>query len=280
LNAAAVSSTTTDDNVVEDCRNWLSFHRLWGQLPGDVLQAIAKSLCCFRVEPQTVIYQEGHPSIGLYLLKWGTVEISRLSAIGKSLIRYRNAGDLFGYVSLMASTENNRHQTQAIAITVSELWFLPQAQFRQLMQQYAEIEHLFNALLAQDLNAFSTRIAQEQRRIQGLQSYIQAVPKGADILGYSKASQKLNEQIDRAAATLKPVVFQAQPGTGKTFLAGLIHGRSALADQPFAELDCARLSRSDDGRLNTDVLFGRIGLQPGILELMEATSESRIQGRQ
>ncbi|MBW4468344.1 MAG: cyclic nucleotide-binding domain-containing protein [Pegethrix bostrychoides GSE-TBD4-15B] len=259
----------SDDKAIEDCLNWLSFHRLWGQLPAAVLQAIAQSLQSFRVEPQTPIYREGQNNIGLYLLKWGAVEIARLSPIGKSLIRYRSAGELFGYVSLMANPKNGSHQTQAIALTASEIWFLPEARFRQLMQQYAEFERMFNTLLAQDLNAFSARIAQEQRRIQGLQSYIQAVPTGEMILGNSKASQKLVEQVDQAAATLKPVLFQAQPGTGKTFLAGLIHARSGLADQPFAELDCTKFARLEDGMLNTDFLFGRVGGQPGILELLE-----------
>lgn len=258
-----------DKAAVEECCNWLKFHRLWGQLPDLALQDIARSLHLLKVEPRTSIYQTNQPAIGLYLLKWGAVEIYRLSSIGKSLIRHRSAGELFGYASLMANPENGRHQTQAIALTASEIWFLPQAQFHQLMQQYSELEHLFNALLAQDLNAFSARIAQEQRRIQGLQSYIQAVPNGETILGNSKATQKLAEQIDRAATTLKPVVFQAQPGTGKTFLAGMIHTRSGLADQPFAELDCAKLPRSEDGRLNTDFLFGRVGGQPGIIELLE-----------
>ncbi len=269
LGADSTSMAPSNEQVVLECSQWLSFHRLWGQLPAQILTAIAESLQCFRVEPQTLIYQEGQDNIGLYLLKWGAVEIARLSPIGKSLIRYRSAGELFGYVSLMANPENSRHQTQAIALTASEIWFLPEAQFRQLMQQSSELEHLFNALLAQDLNAFSARIAQEQRRIQGLQAYIQAVPTGETILGDSKASQKLVEQIDQAAATLKHVLFQAQPGTGKTFLAGLIHARSGIADQPFAELDCARMPRSDEGRLNTDTLFGRVGGQAGILQLLE-----------
>lgn len=258
-----------DEQSVLDCSRWLSFHRIWGQLSGDILQAICQSFCCFRVEPQTIIYQEGQVATGLYMLKWGTVEVSRRSPIGKSLIRYRSAGELFGYVSLMASPDNSQHQTQAIALTASEIWFLPQAQFQQLMQQYPAIEHVFNALLAQDLNAFSARIAQEQRRIQGLQSYIQAIPSGQTLLVHSKASRKLAEHLERAAATLQPVVFQAPPGTGKTFLAGLIHARSRIADEPFAELDCARLPRSEDGRLNTDVLFGRVDGQPGLIVLLE-----------
>jgi transcriptional regulator with AAA-type ATPase domain/NAD-dependent dihydropyrimidine dehydrogenase PreA subunit len=263
------NSAPSQEQVVLECSQWLSFHRLWGELPAQILTAIAESLQCFRVEPQTLIYQEGQKNVGLYLLKWGAVEIARLSSIGKSLIRYRSAGELFGYVSLMANPEKARHQTQAIALTASEIWLLPEAHFRQFMQHYPEFERMFNTLLAQDLNAFSVRIAQEQQRIQCLQSYIQAVPTEETLLGDSKVSKKLVEQIDQAAATLKPVLFQAQPGTGKTFLAGLIHARSRLADQPFAELDCAKLPRLDDGRLNTDSLFGRVSGQPGILELLE-----------
>ncbi|MFN5751905.1 MAG: cyclic nucleotide-binding domain-containing protein [Pseudanabaena sp.] len=252
-----------------ECCNWLRFHRLWGQLPDRTLQDIARSLHLFKVEAGTIIYQTNQPAIGLYLMKWGAVEIYRTSLIGRSQIRPRSAGDLFGYVTLIAKLKEGKHQTQAIAITNSEIWFLPQARFWQLMQQHPELEHLFNTLLAQDLNAFSTRIAKEQQRIQGLQSYIQNVPKDKTIIGNSKATQKLSEQIDHAAATLKPIIFQGQAGTGKTFLAGLIHDRSGLASQPFVELDCAKLPRSLDGRLDTDLLFGRIGAREGILELLE-----------
>lgn len=255
--------------LIEACCNWLRFHRLWGQLPEPARQDLARSLHLLKVEPGTLIYREGQPSLGLYLLKWGAVEVNRLSPIGKSLIRQRSAGELFGYVSLLANPDSARHQTQAIALTVSEIWFLPQPRFRQLMQQYAELDHLFNALLAQDLNAFSLRIAQEQSRIQGLRDYIHGVPIGETILGSSKFSQKLRKGIDQATSTLQPVVLQGPPGTGKTFLAGLIHSGSGLADQPFAELDCAQLPRAADGSVDTDRLFGRLGGAPGLIELLE-----------
>lgn len=258
-----------DLDVAEECGNWLRFHRLWGQLPDRTLQEIARSLHLFKVEAGTIIYQANQPAIGLYLMKWGAVEIYRTSLIGRSQIRPRSAGDLFGYVTLIVKLKDGKHQTQAIAVTNSEIWFLPQARFWELMQQHPEMEHLFNTLLAQDLNAFSIRIAKEQKRIQGLQSYIQNVPKDKTIIGNSKATQKLSEQIDHAARTMKPIVFQGQAGTGKTFLAGLIHDRSGLAAQPFTELDCAKLSRSPDGKLNTDLLFGRVGATEGILELLE-----------
>lgn len=262
------NDTTNDSQAVADCIQWLSFHRFWGQLASQVLTAIAQSFYCFQVEPQTLIYQEGQTPIGVYLIKWGTVEIFRSSPIGKSLIRYRNSGDLFGY-TLIANAVEGVYQTSAIALTACEIWFLPQAAFQTLMVEYPAIQQVIQALLAQDLNQYAARIAWEQVRIQGLQPYIHPVPNEANILGSSKAAQKLAEQIHQASTSLAPVIFQAQTGTGKTFLAGLIHARSGLATQPFAEMDCANLPRAEEGRLNTDALFGRTGQHPGLLELME-----------
>ncbi|MBL1176960.1 MAG: cyclic nucleotide-binding domain-containing protein [Pantanalinema sp. GBBB05] len=226
------------------------------------------ALLPFRVEPQTPIYQEGQTSSGLYLLTAGTVEILQRSLIGQMLICVRHAGDLFGYMLVDNATEGI-YQTSAIALTTCEIWFLPQTTFQTLSITYPSIQQVIQSLLSQDLQEYAARIAWEQVRIQGLQAYIQPVPDGSSSLGRSKAAQKLTEQIDQAATHLNPVVFQAQAGTGKTFLARLIHARSGLASQPFAELDCADLPRTQDGRLNTDPLFGRVGQRSGILELLE-----------
>ncbi|HEY9660679.1 MAG TPA: cyclic nucleotide-binding domain-containing protein, partial [Allocoleopsis sp.] len=251
-----------------ECSQWLSAHRVWGQLPAEVLQVIAHSFYCFEVEPKTLIYQAGQKPNGLYLLRQGTVEIFHQSPLGRSLIRYRKEGDLFGY-TLAPNSVDGVYQASAIALTASRVGFLPQTTFQTLIAQYPTFQQIIYALVAQDLNEYAARIAWEEVRLQGLQSYIQPVPTDAIILGTSKATQKLKAQIDQAATTLKPIVFQAQAGTGKTFLAGLIHARSELAAQPFAELDCAELPCTADGRLNTDALFGRVGQRSGIVELLE-----------
>ncbi|MBL1179233.1 hypothetical protein [Pantanalinema sp. GBBB05] len=36
------------DKMIEECKTWLSFHRVWGQLPTTALQAIAQSIYRFR----------------------------------------------------------------------------------------------------------------------------------------------------------------------------------------------------------------------------------------
>jgi transcriptional regulator with AAA-type ATPase domain/NAD-dependent dihydropyrimidine dehydrogenase PreA subunit len=259
------STVVSDEQAVAEYSGWLKFHQVWGGLPEQAFWALSQSFQCFEVEPATLLYQQGQTPIGLYLLKWGSIEIFRASPIGKFSIRYRHAGELFGYTL----SQGSPYQTSAIALQKSEILFLPQAKFQQLVNEYPEIQQVFHSLLMQDLDEFTQRIAREEERIRGLQPYIQILPTGENILGRSKATQKLVQQLDQAAATLQPVVLQAPPGAGKTFLAGLIHTRSELAAQPFAELDCAELPRTEDGRLNTDALFGRAGQQPGILELLE-----------
>ncbi|MFB2836078.1 sigma 54-interacting transcriptional regulator [Floridanema evergladense] len=257
-----------EEQVIAEYSSWLGSQEIWGSLPANVREAIARSLHSFQVEPETPIYQQGQTPIGLYLLKLGKVEICQQSPIGKLSIRDRNPGDLFGY-TLVASSDRGTYHSSAIAITASEILFLPQIKFLELVTDYPAIQQVLHSLLMQDLDNFASRIAWEEERIRGLQPYIQPIPIKETILGNSKATQKLTQQINEAASNLKPIVFQAQPGTGKTFLAGLIHLRSELADQPFAELDCAELPRTIDGKLNTDLLFGRIDKQPGILELLE-----------
>lgn len=221
-----------------------------------------------KVETGTEIYRESQTPVGLYLLKWGTVEIYRLSLVGKTHMLYRNAGELFGYVPIINRQEHACYQASAIALSASEIWFLSQADFEQLSQAYTEIQGIFNQYLTQDLVNFQ-RIAREQARIQGLQPYIHSVPATETLLGSSKASTKLAQQVAAAIVDVKPIVFQAALGTGKTFLAGYIHAHSGLKDRPFAELDCAQLPRSETGGVCTNLLFGKADVQLGIIELLE-----------
>lgn len=265
----AETRSEPDDRAILERTNWLSFHRIWGQLSDRVIQALAQSLQTLKVEQNAEIYRQGLKPVGVYLLKWGSVEIYRLSLVGKTHITYRNAGEVFGYVPLLENPQTATYRTGAMALTNCELWFLPKDDFNALKHTYAEIHSAIDRLLAQDLADFTQRMAKEQARIQGLQQYIRPVPMDESVIGKSKASRSLAQQIDKAADDLKPVIFQAPPGSGKTFLAGLIHGHSGLKDRPFAEIDCAELPRDEGGVINTDSLFGKEGEKLGTIELLE-----------
>ena len=264
---ADFSGAVASDRQITDCQLWLSEHQVWGELPSEILQAIAQSLHFFEVASETQIYQEGQIPIGLYLLKTGTVATFRQTPIGQSLIHYRHVGNLFGYKDVNA--DDYSYHTSSIALTASEIYFLSNGSFQKLIEAYPAIQQIMNSTIAAELEEFTSRIAWQEQRIQCLKSYTQSVPSQPNIIGNGKAAQKLESQVKQAAATLQPVIFQAEEGTGKTFLAGLIHARSELATQPFAKIDCAKLSRAEDGRIDTDVLFGRIGKQAGLLQLLE-----------
>jgi transcriptional regulator with AAA-type ATPase domain/NAD-dependent dihydropyrimidine dehydrogenase PreA subunit len=258
----------SDHEQLENLNQWLRNQRIWLNLAENTLKALACAFSSFQVSTDTLIYQEGQTPIGLYLLKSGKVEIFQKSPLGKLSIRDRHPGELFGYTLVANSTQNIYH-SNAIALITSEILFLPHTEFLRLIKEYPEIQQGINGILIEELDNFANRIAREEERIRGLQPYIKTLPTGANLIGESKATQKLVQQITLASSNLKPVIFQGQSGTGKTFLAGLIHLKSTLANQPFAELDCATLPRNNDGGLNTDLLFGRIAQQHGILELLE-----------
>lgn len=106
------------------------------------------------------------------------------------------------------------------------------------------------------------------KAIEAIARCLQVFRVDESVIGSSKASQKLAQQVRQAATDLKPVILQAPPGSGKTFVA-LIHGNSGLKNRPFAEIDLAQLPKQENGQLNTDVLFGRAESQLGVIELLE-----------
>jgi transcriptional regulator with AAA-type ATPase domain len=250
------------------CQDWLSFHRVWGQLSDAALQGIARHILAFKTEADTCIYEQNQSPIGFYLLKWGAVELYRRSPIGRSHVLYRSAGNEFGYVPSFQS-QAVVYQTGAIALSPCEIWFIRQADFQKLTQLHPEIQMVMSQLLSQDLAQFAERIAWEQTRIQGLQDYLHPVPHRQEIIGQSKVSQKLRQQVETVAADMQPIIIQGPRGSGKTFVSGLIHEKSGLSDRPFAELDCAQLPKQKNGDRDTAALFGVEGGTFGVLELLE-----------
>jgi two-component system response regulator AtoC len=67
----------------------------------------------------------------------------------------------------------------------------------------------------------------------------------AEALRHSTAMRALDEQINRLAEADVAVLLQGETGTGKSWLARTIHSRSARADAPFIEVDCAGLSEQN-----------------------------------
>lgn len=89
--------------------------------------------------------------------------------------------------------------------------------------------------------------------------------------GSSDVARGLDEIIARVAPTTSPVLLEGESGSGKGYVARLIHRRSPRKDRPFVDLNCAGLSRE----LLESELFGHekgaftgaVVAKPGLLEI-------------
>lgn len=78
-----------------------------------------------------------------------------------------------------------------------------------------------------------------------------------EIMGTSSAMVPIHEAVRQAAMTDVPVMITGEPGTGREFIARIIHQRSARANRPFVPVAC--------GVLPPALLEGELfGAEPGI----------------
>jgi DNA-binding NtrC family response regulator len=90
-------------------------------------------------------------------------------------------------------------------------------------------------------------------------------------LGKSDAIRKLADLAQRAALSDSPVLIQGETGTGKGVMARWLHQNGPRASEPFADLNCGRLSGDLlDTELfgdERDALAGASQCKPGLLEV-------------
>lgn len=98
------------------------------------------------VRKKQYIYTEGDEPTRLYFLKAGKIKTVRTNIDGKELITgLYNAGDFFGYLSLL---ENTEYTDSAITLEDAELVYIPKDDFRQLLLANPEVGQQFIKLLA------------------------------------------------------------------------------------------------------------------------------------
>jgi polyferredoxin len=87
----------------------------------------------------------------------------------------------------------------------------------------------------------------------------------------SRAAKSLTRQVLEATTDQKAIIFQAPPGSGKTFIASFIHCQSWLKDTVFVEIDCAQLPKDETGQITLNGLFGDLHTRGVIEELKQGT---------
>ena len=67
----------------------------------------------------------------------------------------------------------------------------------------------------------------------------------SDVLGQSEWALKMRHRLPQIARHRYPVVITGPPGSGKRFLAQVVHNESVRREQPFVPIECGRLASAE-----------------------------------
>ncbi len=123
------------------------------------LQSLSADRKAHAVRKKQYIYSEGDEPTRLYFLKSGKAKTVRSNADGKEFITgLYNAGDFLGYMALLDKTE---YADSAVTLEDSELVYIPEADFRQLLLASPEVSGQFIKLLV-------GRVAERETQLLGM----------------------------------------------------------------------------------------------------------------
>ena len=143
-------------SMVQTLAQRLAEHPPFDGLSSELLTKTAASLRVRYLEADEVIFNEGEPARPeIYLLKRGTVAITRQDGDASVLVDLCDEGDLFG---VRAQLADRPYAARAQAKEVSLLYVIPSAQLTGLMEADPKVALFFAADFAADLPS-----AQENR---------------------------------------------------------------------------------------------------------------------
>jgi CRP/FNR family transcriptional regulator len=112
---------------------WQGVPFLAGLTP-EIVQALAKVASCHRYPAGAMLFGEGEPVAGLYLIEKGSIKIVRFSKEGREhTLRVFQAGDTFNDV---AAFDGGPNPATAIAFSDVVVWRIARADLEQLAHRY------------------------------------------------------------------------------------------------------------------------------------------------
>ncbi|MBE9051890.1 sigma 54-interacting transcriptional regulator [Nostocales cyanobacterium LEGE 11386] len=235
---------------------WLQERTPLGILSPAVLDAIAQIIEEKVIPAQHNLVTEGATPEALYILQQGQLESKTSNKNNPALA----CGFLPGAVIHLKELVLDELTPSTITtVTECHLWFIPAAKFRNLINQYPEINQAFSRQLAQELAQVTSALGYEQERSVALRPYL-VTKAQRGIVGTSRYAVRLREQIREASSSSKSVEIFGEPGLEKDNIAALIHYGSPKRREPMIKVNCGILQTSGMD------LFGRAGGKPGLLE--------------
>jgi|GEM_PF-1168462 len=103
-----------------------------------------------RIAAGRVLFEEGEPPDGVYILHSGEVALSSVLDGRKTRVRTARAGEILG---LMAVVSRRDHLSSAVATSLCEVGFIEAGEFRRLIDESPAVWFSVLRQLSQDVNA-------------------------------------------------------------------------------------------------------------------------------
>ncbi len=130
-----------------------------GARPVDQLASLALDRKVYSIRKKQDIYLEGEEPQRLYFVQSGRVKTIQTTAAGKELITaLYGPGEFFGYLPLL---ERIPHYDSAVAMEETELRYIPQQEFTELLLRSPEVGQQFVHLLA-------SRVREREQQLLGM----------------------------------------------------------------------------------------------------------------
>lgn len=240
--------------MMEDLESIIRSVWLFRNIPQGYVKEIAR-FCKLEVFGigQTIIAKSEPPG-DFYILVEGSAQVILNGGDAKTVLASLGPGEYFGEMSILTGEPAS---AEIIAVEKCKVLAIPQEAFARISLLVPELNHDLLRTMVLRLRDGNLRVLEARNRMRALTGLLNDEKKGkySQIIGKSKDTQAVIENIPRWAASHDLLYMVGEKGTGKELLARAIHAASGRKMKPFIAVECRNLMKEE---LEVK-LFGRFG---------------------
>ncbi|MFP4135491.1 MAG: Crp/Fnr family transcriptional regulator [Candidatus Acetothermia bacterium] len=132
--------------------------RIFNDLDERVLSELGEEIKSIEYGPEEIIFQEGAPSFGFYLIDEGLVKLVKRTLRGKKqILKLAGSGEYIGETTLF---DKGTHIAFAKTLTEVKVGFIERGNFFYFLEKHPEIVFRFFAKMSEELKAFQSKLAE------------------------------------------------------------------------------------------------------------------------
>ena len=148
--------------LTENAHTAMPLGELFEHLTAEALLQLDRIAVPQRYPVKSVLFREGKPASGVFLVRSGRVKLSLHCSHGKSLVvQFAGPGEPLGLGATIAARP---YEVTAEATAPCEVCFLPRKQFLQFLADYPNVSMELVKLLCQDVDGAYERVRSLRQR--------------------------------------------------------------------------------------------------------------------